>query len=89
MSVQIITWEDLQSFRIQLINDIKEILTQNVQPGNESLEFIKTSQVRKLLNCSSGKIQSLRITGKLRSRKIGGTLYYRQEDIKKIMEQEN
>ena len=89
MAVQIVTWEDLQNFRTQLLNDISEILKQNKQSSNESIEFLKTSQVRKILNCSNGKIQSLRITGKLRSKKVGGTLYYKQEDVKRILEQGN
>ena len=89
MAVQIVTWEDLQNFRIQLLNDIKEILSYDKQSGNEPIEFLKTSQVRKLLNCSNGKIQSLHITGKLRSKKVGGTLYYKQEDVKRILEQDN
>jgi hypothetical protein len=89
MAVQVVTWEDLQDFRIQLINDIKEILSHSKQSGNESIEFLKTSQVRKLLNCSNGKIQSLRITGELTSKKVGGTLYYKQEDVKRILGQDN
>ncbi len=89
MAVQVVTWEDLQDLKIQLFNDIEEILNHNKQSGNEPLEFLKTSQVKKLLNCSKGKIQSLRITGKLKSKKVGGTLYYKQDDVKRILEQDN
>jgi hypothetical protein len=47
--------------------------------------WLKNSEVRKLLSISSNTIQRLRIAGKLRSTKLGGTLYYRYEDIETLL----
>ncbi|RYE59286.1 MAG: DNA-binding protein [Sphingobacteriales bacterium] len=83
MSFELITKEDLQQFRIQLLNDLRQIL----KPTEARLvkPWLKNSEVRKLLNISSNTVQRLRIAGKLRSSKIGGIYYYRYEDIEKLL----
>lgn len=43
MAVQIVTWKDFQNFRTLFLKDLKELLDQNRQPGNESTGFLKTS----------------------------------------------
>ena len=86
MSIEIVTKEDLQVFRVQLLKDIQALLKQQEKPGNEKLEGYKTCQVRKILGCSVNKLVSLRISRKLRVKKIGGTIYYNKEDIKRLLE---
>lgn len=86
MAAEIITIEDLQRFRIQLLNDLKEYmqhLKKDVSTSNT--RGYKTNQVRKILGCSNGKLQALRIAGKIRCNKVGGTLYYNQQDIDKLL----
>ena len=85
MSIEIVTKEDLQHFRIALLNDLKELIVQNIKSERHIPEGYKTKQVRKILDCSNGKLQSLRISGKLRCKKIGGTLYYRRDDVEKLL----
>ena len=86
MGLEVITKEDLQQFRMQLLNDLRQIL----EPNEPKLvkPWLKNSDVRKLLNISSNTIQRLRITGKLRSSKVGGIHYYRYEDIEKLLNSE-
>jgi hypothetical protein len=86
MVAEIITREDLQHFRLQLLDELKEYvyLVKN-NTTNSGIERYKTKDVRKLLDCSNGKLQALRISGKLRCKKIGGTLYYKKEDIQKLL----
>jgi hypothetical protein len=43
------------------------------------------SEVKKLLNISSGTLQNLRINGTLSYTKIGGLLYYNYKDIEKLL----
>lgn len=83
MAIEVITKEDLQQFRAQLINDLKELLI----PKEAKLvkPWLKNSEVRKLLNISANTVQRLRIAGKLPSSKVGGIHYYRYEDIEKLM----
>ncbi len=82
MSVEIITKEDLRAFRNDLLNDIKALLDKD-QP--ETKEWLKAGEVKKLLNISSGTLLTLRATSKLQFSKIGGTYYYRHDEIQKML----
>jgi hypothetical protein len=87
MIIGLVTKDDLQSFRTLLMNDMKDILNEKLQLKIESLHGYKTSEVREILGCSVNKIVSLRITRNLRTKKVGGTLYYNKDDIKKLVEE--
>jgi hypothetical protein len=87
MAVEVVTKEDLQLLRGQLLDDFKTMLGRYQQPVVEMLEGYKTSHVRKILGCSTNKLQSLRISGKLRCKKVGGTIYYKKEDVKKLLDE--
>ncbi|MBN8880653.1 MAG: helix-turn-helix domain-containing protein [Sphingobacteriales bacterium] len=83
MAIEVITKEDLQEFRVQLLEDIRRLLS----PPEAKLvkPWLKNLEVRKLLGISSNTLQRLRIAGKLRSSKVGGVHYYRYEDIEKLL----
>lgn len=83
MAVEIITIEDLNEFRSLLLNDIKEIILSNSQ---KTKQWLKSNEVRKLLNISPGTLQNLRINGTLSYTKIGGINYYKYDDIVKMLE---
>jgi hypothetical protein len=82
MAVQIITLEDLNEFRSQLLNDLKEIIQSKPQ---QAKQWLKSNEVRKLLNISAGTLQNLRINGTLSYTKIGGIMYYNHSDIDKLL----
>lgn len=82
MSVEVITKEDLQAFRNDLINDIETLFSKNIQ---QPTEWLKAAAVRKLLKISPGTLLTLRATGKLHYSKIGGTYYYRLQDIQRML----
>lgn len=82
MAVQIITLEDLNEFRSQLLNDLKEIIQHKPQ---QTKQWLKSNEVRKLLNISPGTLQNLRINGTLSYTKIGGIMYYNHSDIDKLL----
>jgi hypothetical protein len=84
MRLEVITKDDLQSFRMQLLNDIRQLLTP--QEAMPIKSWLKNSEVRKLLGISSTTVQRLRVAGKLRSTKLGGVHYYRYEDIEKLLD---
>lgn len=84
MAVEIITKEDLQVFRMQLLSDLKEMFQVTAKTHPEK-PWLKNSEVMKLLKISSNTIQRLRIAGKLKASKVGGIHYYRYEDIEKLM----
>ncbi|MGI5975451.1 MAG: helix-turn-helix domain-containing protein [Paludibacter sp.] len=83
MSAQIITLEDLYEFKTQLLEDIRIIL--NNQKDITSKKWLKSVEVRKMLNISPGTLQTLRINGTLPYTKIGGTMYYNFNDIEKLL----
>jgi hypothetical protein len=82
MAIEVVTKEDLQLFRMQLLDDLRQIFAQQVQPSKK--KWLKSVEVRKFLNISAGKLQNLRITGKLPFTRIGGILYYQNEDVEKL-----
>jgi len=82
MAIEVITREDLNEFRHLLLNDIKELLKTNTQPAKQ---WLKSREVRKLLNISPGTLQTLRINKTLSYTKIGGILYYNNADIEKLL----
>lgn len=53
--------------------------------SGEARQWLKSNQVRKMLNISPGTLQNLRINGTLRYTKVGSILYYKAEDIDKLM----
>lgn len=84
MVVEVVTREDLQAFRLQLLSEITQLLG-SVQTKPQK-EWLRNSEVRKLLKVSSNTVQRLRISGKLKSSKVGGVHYYRYEDIENLLE---
>ena len=82
MAIALITKEDLQQFKIELLESIEKLLQ-----GKKTEEklWLRTSEVRKLLNISAGTLQNLRINGTLSYSKIGGVLFYNYKDIEKLL----
>ena len=83
MNVELVTKEDLKELENNLLNAIKLI---NKSGQGEVKKWLKSVEVRKLLNISPGTLQNLRINGTLRYTKIGGIMYYKLEDINKVLE---
>ena len=83
MSALIITTDDLQEFKIELLEEIRAIVTE--QNTATTKKWLKSSEVRKMLNISPGTLQTLRINSTLPYTKIGGTNYYNFNDIEKLL----
>lgn len=84
MAVEILTKEDLNDFRTLLLNDIREILQGKTE---QTKQWLKSKEVRKLLNISPGTLQTLRINKTLSYTKIGGIIYYAYKDIEKLLDE--
>jgi hypothetical protein len=83
MSLEIITKQDLETFRLNLLADIKSLLVNPSPTLNKP--WLRGSEVKKMLSISEGSLQQLRVTGKLKASKVGGIYYYRFTDIEKMM----
>ena len=80
--MEVLTKEDLEIFRQELINELKTWLEQQKL---QQKPWLKSSEVKKLLSMSDGTLQNLRVTGILKSVKIGGVHYYSYADIYEMM----
>ncbi|MBB5638920.1 hypothetical protein HDE68_004858 [Pedobacter cryoconitis] len=85
--MDIITMEDLRQFKTELLQEMKGIIGQGTE-SQQNGEWLRSAQVRKMLNISPGTLQNLRINGALPYRKIGGTMYYNKLQIEKILKGE-
>jgi hypothetical protein len=82
MAVEIVTKDDLHSFRQELIKEIKLLVNPNLQMK----KWLKSPEVREMLNISPGTLQNLRINGTLRYTRVGSIIYYDLEDIEKVLQ---
>lgn len=84
MGIDIVTKEDLQHFRSELLNDLKQTLSRHIP--EKPKQWLKSPEVRRMLKISPGTLQNLRINGTLRFTKIGGIICYSYEDIELLLE---
>jgi hypothetical protein len=85
-----VTKEDLRQFGLELLGNINTLITQMKEVQGEIVEqeWIKSKQVRLLMNMSPGSVQNLRVTQKVRFKKILGSYYYNKVDLLKLFTDE-
>lgn len=83
MHIQIITKDDLEDFREQLLSDIQDLLSKRHE---EPKKWLKSYQVKNLLKISGGTLHTLRSNGTLKFTRIGHIIYYNYEDIMQLLE---
>ena len=82
MNLDLVTKSDLLELKSDLIEEIKKIVPmQTVAPD----EYLKSAEVRKLMKISAGTLLHLRVSGKLPFTKIGRIVYFRLENIRRIL----
>ena len=84
MAANVITIEDLDAFKKDLLREIERIISQR-QPSAVK-KWLKSNEVRRMLLVSPGTLQNLRINGTLPFTKIGTIIFYEYEDIQKMLE---
>jgi hypothetical protein len=80
---QLVTIGDLQQFQSEILVAVRRMLTE-LAPAPPS-RWLKTNQARKLLNCSSGTLLTLRSNGTLPFTRVGGTIFYNSNDIEQLL----
>ena len=83
MPTSIITTDDLREFKLELLDDIKNLLSK--QSTGKLKKYLKSSEVMDFLQISPGTLQNLRINGTLPYTKVGGIIFYDSEEIQKVM----
>ena len=81
---QLVTIDDLEQLKTELLESFKTLLKGN--SNSPAKKWLKSNEVRKILGISAGKLLTLRINGTLPYTKIGGVIYYDQEDIGTMFE---
>jgi hypothetical protein len=82
---QLTTLADLEDLKQQIFVELRRIL-QPISP-DYSKKWLKSREVRKLLDMSPGKLHLLRASKQLSFIKLGGIIYYDRDDIEKMFEQ--
>lgn len=86
MNVEFITKDDLEQFKKELFEEIRNLAGCHQKSGEVSKTWLKSFEVRKLLGISAGTLQNLRVNGTLPYTKIGGLMYYKHDDILRLMD---
>ena len=71
MKVELITREDLEVFKKDILEEIRRNRLHPRKTEQEPKEWLKSYEVRKLLGISAGTLQNLRLNGTLPFTKIG------------------
>ena len=80
MNLDIITKQDLDDFKEDLIKEVSSIVEDSTQK-----EWLRSSEVMEMLSISSGTLQNLRINRDIPFTKMGGTLYYERAAVVKAL----
>lgn len=84
MPANIVTTEDLQQFKEELLSEFKRLLIKYEKITID--KWIKSSKVMDKLEISPGTLQNFRINETLPYSKLGGIIFYDEERINEILE---
>ncbi len=71
MEINLITKQDLQEFKEELLSEIKKM----TDDKPKMKKWLKSHEVKEILGCSDSTLQNLRINGTLEYGRVGGTIY--------------
>jgi hypothetical protein len=75
--------------------DIQEILIAikklqcSISPDATKQQYLRSADVRKMLNISASTLQRFRISGEIKAKKVNGTWFYKKEDIDGMLRMNN
>lgn len=82
MATTIITPEDLEKFKIELIEEIRKLLKEQ---GGPVKRWFKSYEVLTMLDISKNTLQMMRSRKILKCQKVAGVYYYAMEDIQALL----
>ncbi|MBW8242561.1 DNA-binding protein [Muricauda oceani] len=83
MAATIITTEDLMEFKVELLEEFKNLMVEHTHPQPKN--WLRSSDVLDRLEISHGTLQSLRNKNIIPSYKVEGILFYDAEEIDQII----
>ncbi|REC59497.1 DNA-binding protein [Chryseobacterium pennae] len=87
--MEMVSKQDLEIFRIRMMSDIQQLLDASQRPMKEEFDWLRSKAIRKMMDISPATLQNLRITGKIRHKRVMGSYYYNRTDVQKLFEDEN
>lgn len=86
-----ITSADLNDLKIEIINEFKKIVAEEIfkhSSAENEFEWLRSKSIRKIMNIAPATLQNLRISEKIRYKKVMGSYYYNKKDLSKLFESE-
>ncbi len=81
MNLEIITREEFNSFKQEVLEALKPVI------NNQPKQYLRSAEMRKMLNISAGTLQNMRINGTLPFIKVGSTILYDLDMVIKIFKE--
>ena len=85
MPTEILTTDDLREFKVEMLSEIKQLLSDFAALKPAEKKYLKSLELQEILDMSPASLQNLRNARVLPYSKIGGTIYYDWEDVVQIM----
>ena len=82
MQVELVSKQDFEDFKKEILQAIAAFTGKQ---GEQEREWLRSKEVRKMLNISYGTLQNLRIKKLLNPTKIEGVYYYRLSEIQALL----
>ena len=83
MQIEILTKNDLEEFRNEILLALAELSKQQLP---QQKEWLRSKEVRQLLGISNGTLQNLRVKGLLNPAKIEGVYLYHLKEILTLLD---
>ena len=82
-SSQLITLQDLEEFKKQLLKELLQALSGYVTTPPK--KWLKSHEVRRMLKISPGTLQTLKNNGTIPFSRVGGIHFYEYNEIQKLL----
>lgn len=83
--MEIITKKDLQLLRDNLTSDFEQLLQQKFSSDiTNNFDWLRSKAIRKMMDISPATLQNLRVSGKIKFKKVLGSYYYNKIDLLKL-----
>lgn len=83
MALEIITKEDLEDFRLRLLNDLRNMIPKTEK--KEIKKWLRSHEVREMLSISPGTLQNLCLNNVLHPNKIRGINFFKYDEIEVVL----
>lgn len=81
MQIEVITKQDLHDVKEEILSQLTSLL----KGRTDQKEWLKSADVRTMLDISPGTLQHLRVSGVLPYTKVGGSIFYAYSDVIKVL----